>query len=1319
MRAQNYKLQEREEVYMGKTGFKGLGKRMLSVVMAAALTFMYMPSELGVKKAGAQETHHAGYTGLTTDNAWKDYHTSFSKENGIKDGNYYLESDINETKAGYTQGMCAIGEVKICMNGHTLSVQNDGGYSAVSTSQGDNGSTTANIVLEDCKGGAAIESKKTDGSLTGYGISVGWDLEKGFELNCDISISAREGIRLLGGSKFYLGGDINFNTTACDFEINNYKEHITPIILTKAQNNSKPYKIDFYKWDKISASDTPVKITENWSEYMGNKNVTDYYVSKDSKYTVVCYEGEVAITTIDKAKNYPTYIKGNISADVNISGWKYSERAKEPSAVIKSGGNDITSYYNKDVIKYTYYKDSSCTEKTTEEEGAASEGAVPAYAGTYYVKAEIPDTEGYNAGTSKAAEFTIAPKEIGIKWHGDSFVYNGEMQVPHAETTDVAEGDDCEIIVSGGQTDTNRKSGIASYKAEAECTNKNYSIREQDKIVDFTIEPKSIEDAEITLAPGDEVHTGETITQSIGSVVVDGNKLTADDYEIDNNSSVIEAKDFGTYTINLNGIGNYTDSVSVKWRIKDDKNPMGNIVIDENIWTSFLNDITFGQFFKETKKVTIKASDEGSGVDKIYYYTSNEKLSKDKVEELADDKWTEIENGGNFSLDNENNYVVYAKITDKSGNITYISSNGFAIDKTAPKVEGAEDGKTYCVEREITVTDSNLKSVTVNEKDIPLTEDNKCVIELKNTKEDGSESGQAYTILAEDKAGNKTEIKVTMNKEHKVVPYENIEATCTKDGRSGGSYCSVCGEVIEEPKIIPELGHDMPDDWKTEREATKSEDGLKSKTCKREGCGYKMYESIPFDAASDTGSINKYAEVAPDAPIENALIENKKNELVSAESKIFTDAEKEQIVNGTSAKVWLEITKTDETKISQDDKTKVQEKAVEAVGNGAKISYFDADLFSQIQGTSKKKISEPGVAISVKVKIPNELLNHNSTMVRQYKIIRLHIDDAGNSSIEVIGGEFNANTKEFTFKTDKFSTYALAYNDVKNGSGYVPGTVLPEESVAPTTQPSVAPTSGPVISAEPTAEPTKEPEITKEPEPTAEPTKEPEITKEPQVTVEPTKEPTVTVKPTKTPAVKDQSKLTGREVSKLKLPILLAKGKGENKKIKISWASYKGASGYDCYWSYCDGKQNFKKFASVKGTKNYVIHKNLKNNREYKYFVAAYKIVNGKKVYIARSNQLHVAMKADKKTNAKVISVNKTKITLKKGKTFSIKNSVKLENTGKKQLLHANEYRYYTSNKNVAVVSKQGKIKAVKKGKCVIYVLANNGVYKKIKITVK
>lgn len=198
----------------------------------------------------------------------------------------------------------------------------------------------------------------------------------------------------------------------------------------------------------------------------------------------------------------------------------------------------------------------------------------------------------------------------------------------------------------------------------------------------------------------------------------------------------------------------------------------------------------------------------------------------------------------------------------------------------------------------------------------------------------------------------------------------------------------------------------------------------------------------------------------------------------------------------------------------------------------------------------------------------------------------------------------------------------------------------------------------------------------------------------------------------------DQSALNGSQVSKLKLPILLATGKGGNRKITISWRSYEDADGYDCYWSYCDGKRSYKKFATVKAAKDRVTSRRLANNRRYKYFVAAYKLIDGKKVYIAKSNSLHVALKDAKATNAKKVTVNQTNVRLKAGDTFVIRSRTRLENTNKKKLLHVAAYRYYTSDQSVASVSKTGKIKALKSGTCVIYVVANNGVYGTIKVTV-
>lgn len=199
----------------------------------------------------------------------------------------------------------------------------------------------------------------------------------------------------------------------------------------------------------------------------------------------------------------------------------------------------------------------------------------------------------------------------------------------------------------------------------------------------------------------------------------------------------------------------------------------------------------------------------------------------------------------------------------------------------------------------------------------------------------------------------------------------------------------------------------------------------------------------------------------------------------------------------------------------------------------------------------------------------------------------------------------------------------------------------------------------------------------------------------------------------------DQFKLSGKAVYRLKLPIFFATGKAQKNSIVVSWRKYPGAAGYDVFWRYCDGSINYKKAGTVKNGKLSMTHKNLRSNREYKYFVAAYKMVKGRKIYIAKSNEMHVAMKQARTTNAVSIKVNRTTVILKPGKTFRLKCQLTGENRKKKLLSHSSPYRYYTTNSKIATVSQNGVIRAKAKGSCSIYILASNGVYKRVTVKVK
>lgn len=199
----------------------------------------------------------------------------------------------------------------------------------------------------------------------------------------------------------------------------------------------------------------------------------------------------------------------------------------------------------------------------------------------------------------------------------------------------------------------------------------------------------------------------------------------------------------------------------------------------------------------------------------------------------------------------------------------------------------------------------------------------------------------------------------------------------------------------------------------------------------------------------------------------------------------------------------------------------------------------------------------------------------------------------------------------------------------------------------------------------------------------------------------------------------DQSKLSGKAVYRLKLPVFFATGKVQKNSIVVSWRKYTGAAGYDVFWRYCDGSINYKKAGTIKNGKLSMTHKNLKSNREYKYFVAAYKMVKGRKIYIAKSNEMHVAMKQARTTNAVSIKVNRTTVILKAGKTFRLKCQLTGENRKKKLISHSSSYHYYTTSSKIATVSQNGVIRAKAKGSCSIYILASNGVYKRVTVKVK
>ena len=168
--------------------------------------------------------------------------------------------------------------------------------------------------------------------------------------------------------------------------------------------------------------------------------------------------------------------------------------------------------------------------------------------------------------------------------------------------------------------------------------------------------------------------------------------------------------------------------------------------------------------------------------------------------------------------------------------------------------------------------------------------------------------------------------------------------------------------------------------------------------------------------------------------------------------------------------------------------------------------------------------------------------------------------------------------------------------------------------------------------------------------------------------------------------------------------------------ITISWNKVNGATGYIIYGNQCGKNKPFKRLAKQTGTS--YTYKKLKKGTYYKFSVVAYKTVKGKEAIVASGKTIHVATKGGKVTNVSKVKLSKSKVKLKKGGTVKVKATA-VKQTSKLTLKTHRKIKFESSNKKVATVDKNGKIKAKGKGNCYIYAYSQNGVYARVKVTVK
>ena len=177
--------------------------------------------------------------------------------------------------------------------------------------------------------------------------------------------------------------------------------------------------------------------------------------------------------------------------------------------------------------------------------------------------------------------------------------------------------------------------------------------------------------------------------------------------------------------------------------------------------------------------------------------------------------------------------------------------------------------------------------------------------------------------------------------------------------------------------------------------------------------------NTPSDTPSNTPS-------TPDSDKVNAVIKADAGINIKAEVPVsgitFTEEEKKEIENGSTVSVSMEVKDVTAT-VSESDKKLVEDKVKEVLNNGVVGAYLDLTLLKKVGSLKEVSVTETAAGVVVKLDIPESLKNTDSSVERKYTVVRIH--DGVAEALET-----SCENGVITFTTDKFSTYAICYEDV-------------------------------------------------------------------------------------------------------------------------------------------------------------------------------------------------------------------------------------------------------------------------------------------------
>ncbi len=357
--------------------------------------------------------------------------------------------------------------------------------------------------------------------------------------------------------------------------------------------------------------------------------------------------------------------------------------------------------------------------------------------------------------------------------------------------------------------------------------------------------------------------------------------------------------------------------------------------VGRSSWQTFVNHIAFGLFYKDEVTVKAEADDRLSGVESIEYAVSDKAMSLEEVMAITD--WTAMpKDGVGVTVEDEKTFVYFIRITDKAGNVTYISTDGAEYDTTCPAIRGIENGSIYHTTQVITVTDKNFESITVNGK--PATLDSEVKLALNGNRE------TTYAIRVTDKAGNVTEYTVTMKVIADITnPIKDITEDVVKSDDK---------ETIEN--VINNIKKELKNDDLTDEEKA----GLEDEKQKAEDLIKKIEEAI---GSTETDNTDKVKDITSD----------------NVEPKDKSDLEKAKDELGKALDDYKDNLTDDEKNVIQDKIDRI-EKALDVIDKVEKVEDLINKLPENIAKSDADAIKKADEAYNALSKYEQSLLDKNA-----------------------------------------------------------------------------------------------------------------------------------------------------------------------------------------------------------------------------------------------------------------------------------------------------------------------------------------------------